>query len=200
MSYDFMFTKEKQQELKKEYAVLLNDVWKGNKRMIDYCLKDADILFKTSDGFIVEIEKPRIQKHFCFGYRLGDDGTEYRDANAAARAASKDVDYFMSKNLRGLKQDIENYSKENEDFYFQNHYYSQTNNVMKNIVGFNYWQVPDDITKGEYKKYTPVNKEDRALIIAAYKEELKRFTKRLETYLKKYGLSCVRTWSYWQDA
>ena len=200
MSYDFMFTKENQTKLKQEYAALLPDVWGKDKKMIDFCLKKADLLFKTSEGFIVEIEKPSIKKHFCFGYRLGDDGTEYREANAAASAARKDVDYFLEENLQDLKRRIENLSKENEDYYFQNHYWKQTNNVMKSLVSFHYWEVPADISKGEYKEYTPVNKEARALILAAYKEELKRFTKRLETYLKRYGLSCVHTWSYWQDA
>ena len=175
MSYDFMFTKENQTKLKQEYAALLPDVWGKDKRMIDFCLKKADLLFKTSNGFIVEIEKPSIKKHFCFGYRLGDDGTEYREANSAARQAEKDVDFFMTENLQELKRTIENLSKKDNDYYFQNHYWRQTNNVMKNVVNFYYWNIPADI-------------------------ELKRFTKRLETYLKKYGLSCVHTWSYWVDA
>ena len=67
MSYDFMFTKEKQADLKKEYADLLPDVWGSDKRMNEYCIKKADILIKTSNGFILEIEKPGIKKDFCFG-------------------------------------------------------------------------------------------------------------------------------------
>lgn len=199
MSYDFMFTKEKQAELKKEYAALLPDVWGSDKRMIDFCLKKADLLFKTSDGFIVEVEKPSIKKCFCFGYRLGDDGTEYKEANNAARQAEKSVDYFVEENLRGLKKQIKEYEKM-ENYFFQDHYYSQTNKVMKNIVGFEYWNTPADVQNKEYKKYSPIPQKDKELIVAAYKEELKRFTKRLETYLKRYGLSCVRTWSYWVDA
>lgn len=200
MSYDFMFTKENQTKLKKEYAALLPDVWGKDTKMIDFCLKKADLLFKTSDGFILEIEKPSIKKHFCFGYRLGDDGTEYREANSAARQAEKDIDFFMAENLQELKRIIENLSKKENDYYFQNHYWRQTNNVMKNVVSFYYWNIPADIAKKEYKEYTPVSEKDKSLILAAYKEELKRFTKRLETYLKKYGLSCVHTWSYWVDA
>lgn len=198
MSYDFMFTKEKQADLKQEYAALLPDVWGSDKRMNEYCLKKADILIKTSNGFILEIEKPGIEKDFCFGYRLGDDGSEYNEANDAARAAKKSVEYFVEQNLEGLKKTIEEYSK--NDLYYRNHYYRQKNNVMKSIEYFRYYEVPADIQKKEYKEYTPVNEQDKALIIAAYKEELKRFSKRLETYLKRYGLSCVRTWSYWVDA
>lgn len=198
MSYDFMFTKEKQADLKKEYAGLLPDVWGSDKRMNEYCLKKADILIKTSNGFILEIEKPGIKKDFCFGYRLGDDGTEYNEANDAAKAARKSVEYFVEQNLEGLKNTIEEYSK--NDLYYHNHYYSQKNNVMKSLEYFRYYEVPTDIQKKEYKEYTPVSEQDKALIIAAYKEELKRFLKRLETYLKRYGLSCVHTWSYWVDA
>ena len=39
------------------------------------------------------------------------------------------------------------------------------------------------------------NGEERALT----KEEREKFEKRLRTYLKRYGTSKLRTWTYWLD-
>ena len=44
-----------------------------------------------------------------------------------------------------------------------------------------------------------LNPEDIDRIIEGYKEVIKNFDKRLKTYLKKYGLSKVKAWSYLSD-
>ena len=42
-------------------------------------------------------------------------------------------------------------------------------------------------------------KEDLLLIIEVYKQQIENFKKRLNTYLKRYGLSKLRTWTYLVD-
>lgn len=45
-----------------------------------------------------------------------------------------------------------------------------------------------------------VSAEQRAMLIKAVEYRLKQFEKRLHTYLKRYGVSKIHTWTYWRDA
>ena len=195
-----MFDKNTQKELKEQYRILLGDVWGSDNHMIDFCTKKAEVVFKTEKGFFCEVEKTDIKKDFCFGYSLSRyDSEDYDNANSMAAHAKKSVDYFKEENLKKLNDCINFYSDTSNELYFQNHYINQKNNVLKNVVSFEYWNEPKDIFSKEFKEYTPVSDKDRELIVAAYKKELELFTKRLETYIKKYGLSKVKSWSYWRD-
>lgn len=193
-----MFDKESQNKLREEFRILMADVWGKDNHMIDYCVKDADLFIKTSQGYIMEIEKPRIETSFCFGYHDYVDG-DYERANNMADFAEKDFDYFREKNLEKIQFSINWLSETNKKFYFRNHYCSQTMETLKSIESFQPWDEPADVFKKEFKIYKPVPDEDRLLLIKAYEVEKERFSKRIETYLKRYGLSKVRTWSYWAD-
>lgn len=195
-----MFDKNTQKELKEQYRVLLGDVWGSDNHMIDFCTKKAEVVFKTENGFFCEVEKTDIKKNFCFGYSLSRyDSEDYDNANRMAAHARKSVDYFREENLKKLNDCISFYSDTRNELYFQNHYISQKNNVLKNVVSFQYWNMPKDIFNKEYKEYTPVSENDRKLIVEAYQKEKELFSKRLETYIKRYGLSKVNSWSYWRD-
>ena len=50
-----------------------------------------------------------------------------------------------------------------------------------------------------HKKLRKLDKEDIQLIIDGLEIVLKNFEKRLDTYLKKYGLSKIQTWTYLVD-
>lgn len=189
-----MFNKENQKALKEEYKELLKDVWHNDERMIDYCLKKNELLIKTEKGYILEIEKQSIKKDFCFGYRLNSHDTdEYDAANRMANHVQSDADYFYDENMKSFKAYIEEFSDKDNRFFFQNHYYKQTNNVMKsvNCISPVYPEKPDT----EF-----ISENDRELILAAYKECAERHSKKIATYLKRFGTSKVRSWSYWEDA
>ena len=52
-----------------------------------------------------------------------------------------------------------------------------------------------------YKEFIngELSKSDIQKILNILAEELQKFAKRLNTYLKRYGLSKVHSWSYWRD-
>lgn len=55
-------------------------------------------------------------------------------------------------------------------------------------------------TCGQGAEYDEATKAERhAAIIAAYEEHHRKHCKKVETYLKRYGLSEVKTWTYWVD-
>ncbi len=113
--------------------------------------------------------------------------------------ARKSVDYFREQNLKRLNECINFYSDSSHELFFYNHYTAQNNNILKKVVSFDYWNEPKDVFNKEFKEYTPVSEKDRKLIVDAYKKELELFTKRLEAYIKRYGLTKIRSWSYWRD-
>lgn len=188
-----MFSKENQAALKEEYGKLLKDVWKDEK-MIKYCLNKNELLIKTEKGYILGIEKQGIEKNFCFGYRLNSSDTdEYDAANRMANRAQSDSDYFIAENMKKFDEYVKAFSDKDNRFFFQNNYHSQKNNILKNVncVSYFYPEKPDM----EF-----ISENDRELILAAYKEYRERHAKKVQAYLKRYGTSKVRSWSYWEDA
>jgi hypothetical protein len=60
-----------QVELRELYHnILETERWHGDKKMVDYCMSQAAYIVKLTSGDITIIDKPRIEKHFCFGYSL----------------------------------------------------------------------------------------------------------------------------------
>ena len=190
-----MFDAKTQKLLREEYRVMLDDVWSGHEGMTEHCMKTTDLLVKLDNRKMIAIQKPSIETHFCFGYRLSKTDTEEFDkANTMARFASRSEEYFMKENLSKLNDTINFYSDKTNELYLVNHYRSQPNDTLKAIATFRYRNHPDDMSD-----YTLVTDSQREVIVQAYKEERKRFTKRLNSYLKRYSMSKVKTWSYWED-
>lgn len=190
-----MFDTKTQKKLKEEYRALLEDAWRGDDSMVEYCLKNTDLLVKLDNGIMVAINKPRIETSFCFGYRLSSSDTEeYDSALAKALHAMESEEHFMKANFKGLDDMIAHLSDRQHDLYLVNHYYNQTNNKLKSIKSFQWTCKPQDMTG-----YDLMSDRQREALIDAYNVERERFTKRLKSYLKRYGLSKVRAWTYWED-
>ena len=62
----------------------------------------------------------------------------------------------------------------------------------ENVVYLNYWDTPRQGLKH-------ISDNDRRAMIEAWKIVGRDFRRKIDTYLKRYGLSKVQTWSYWQD-
>lgn len=188
-----------QKELKKEYErILSTDVWPKRRDMVDYCVKEAAHIVELTNGDIIVIEKPRIKKDFCFGYRDSRyDTVEFDEANAAADHARSSTDYFLAENLAAIDdviKHLEGKERSSWDFHVCIPYYNQSeSSKLKKIREF-YWHDENG------RKYPKLEGEDRARVLEGYKAVRASFEKRLHTYLKRYGLSKVNSWSYWVDA
>lgn len=190
-----------QKELKQRYAeILAADVWRNDQSMVDYCVKEAGYIVELSNGDIVAIEKPRIEKNFCFGYSDSRYDTEdYDRANAMAAHAGSSEDYFLEKNLAGIDQMIALLEgKDSSRWVFKVciPYSGQPeSSKLKSVHQYHRWD------ENEYAKQFPeLVGEDRQRVIDGYKAVRAEFEKRLHRYLKRYGMSKVHAWSYWQDA
>lgn len=188
-------------EVKDLYATLENSYIKEygddeNSRKYVKWLKNTylDSLTELTTGEIVEIEKPKIKTSFCFGYGFCGVSSQEQMNEAAdlAERASKSEKFFISENLKQIDVQI----KEAED-ETRNGYLFETGLDGFYTVGF-MSEYKHSMYYGN-KQHKVISADDRAGYIVALKKCKERFEKRLQTYLKRYGLSKIESWSYLCD-
>lgn len=187
-----------QKELKQRYAEILSaEVW-SDQSMVDYCLKKAAHIVELENGDIIIIDKPSIQKNFCFGYSDSRYDTEDLDrAERMAAHARKSVDYFMKENLSGINTTITQLNGQDSnryEFRIAIPYTGQPKDSQLKSI----WPVARWENRGS--EFPVLEGENLRRVIEGYEVVKAAFEKRLNTYLKKYGLSKIHSWSYWQDA
>ena len=171
--------------------------------MLNYFKKEASGICKLSNGGLLVFEKPSIETSFCFGYHdSAYDNDSYDEANRMAHHASTSEEYFMNANLRYIDEQIKQMNDENAigDIYlYRESYCSEREplNVWK-YRRLTIWSAQENASS--YKDLRPCSDADKDIILEALKCERTKFEKRLKAYLKRYGLSKVKSWSYWMDA
>lgn len=170
--------------------------------------------------YFFPIEKSRMKKDFCFGYGLNGVSTEeeYTGAVEMKNHASKNEKYFLDENLNEINEEIkvlEAYIK-NIDNLYNFHEDLRKNELDRyNYDGkiFLYSSYRNRDYQVNYTFYNNLNeyhpyknfilreatKEEIEIILNALIQEKENFTKRLQTYLKRYGTSKLRTWTYLVD-
>ena len=175
-------------ELIKRYA----DIdYPNNKSMNNYILKSTSEVIETSKGYLIRFEKPSIKTRFCFGHGCNGISTSEDVKNACnmAQNARTNEQYFIEKNLEGINERIKEYEENNL-------YYSDLKTgILKSIVSEN---VLNHFRNGIHNE-EQVSKQDKELILNTLKSEKTKFEKRLNTYLKRYGLSKIHSWTYLVD-
>ena len=163
-----------------------------SKKWVDYYMRNVEVVAELTDGSLFVIGKKSVQKEVCFGYGYCgiSNENEYRCARMMADAMRTDEQAFIEANL-------EDFSPFDETRYTLHPYIGRRG-------GFAYlrmlrtWQVMDcyDIQRENIKEASP---EDVEIIRQAYADARAKFIKRIQAYLKRYGLSKVRSWTYLVD-
>lgn len=180
-------------DIKERFTQELEKVWGNDSKMVDYCVKESAVLVELEDGNIYSIEKPRIETHFCFGYGLNGVTTQEdmeRAYNCESHARN-DGDYFKQENLAPINQRISVLRDKDYKVYKGQRYISGGDK----IVGLEFckaWESPS-------ARFVELNDNEREKLIEAYEQVKVSFEKRLNTYLKRYGTSKLRTWTYLVD-
>ena len=206
-------TKAEKEMLRTEFA----KAWKDQK-MIDYCTNKIAELEILPNGNIVTVDKQTIEKDFCFG----ESGYDYDNAQAMAAHARKSEDYFKKQNMRFfedcLNELTECVNMNNDGRYVltiaERAYISQTEDCK--LVSLRWYKITEiidslggsciieDLPGTEVTihgiTYRIATKEEVYQIYEMYKRAAKNHEKKVDTYLKKYGTSKVRSWTYWRDA
>lgn len=200
---------EKQNALREQYRVDMNKVWNGSQHMVDYCVKKAVRFVPVNGDCIIAIEKPKIETKFCFGYSDSRYDTEdYDRANDMAYHARTSVQYFIHENMRDMKKTLSMLRKirrGNGRAWFSGYgvcsvYIGQKYSTKNSDSKAYYYSIGNiDRAVGRTDDAIEISMEDLDELIMAYKIEVHNFHKRVYSYLKRYGLSKVESWSYWQD-
>lgn len=202
-------------ELLEEVREIYSQEWSGNQKMIDYCVGKISDLVKLSNGFIIEIEKRNIEKDFCFGY--GYQGMTEEEANSAADHAGKSQEYFKRENMKDFRRWLEYIDGGDPNgwahytFVLLDRYdeaeklkvirFCRVSELLDALGG----SADLEAVKGTFctfegrRAYIPTD-EDRAAIRAGYVSAMDKHEKKIDAYLKRYGLAHVNSWSYWADA
>lgn len=189
-----------QKELKELYLNILKQNPKNNTSWLKYYMNKIGYIVELEDKNLYIIEKPRIKTEFCFG----EHGYDYDDASKAAETAATSEKYFISVNMKNLEDEIKQVKKWPETNYdYTKKMYLLPHNEEYEGRKTMYTRLLTDYDGAKDKDTAqgrPVSKKDRYAIIGGYQEVQKRFLTRLKTYLKKYGMSKIHTWTYWADA
>lgn len=175
--------------------------WGDDKHMTDYCVKKTDTAVILSTGAIFTIDKRDIKTHFCFGYSTCGQGEEYEAAERAKQHAAASLDYFRKENTTDSAEDLERV-KNAPYMYTYTHYIGDNAGAVVSVLTLDH---PAEYYREHYPQRLPfteyhlANDADRAAIIAAYEEHHRKHCKKVENYLKRYGLSKIKTWTYWVD-
>lgn len=199
-----------QKELKEKYMnVICKEVWVDDEGMQKYAKNECNYVVELASGDIISIDKPRIEKDFCFG--MGMYGTytddECKRAENAAENARKNQQYFIDQNMRDLNSDIkvlnECLDRMNGKECYVYIKYSGTSDdcILKEWKTVRLGENPDYMPFKWYglRDVKKLDAADIQRIIDGLEEVKKSFAKRLNTYLKKYGLSKVNAWTYCVD-
>lgn len=182
-----------QKALSAEYRQILEQVWNGDAKMVDFCVKKAERYVPVTGGFIT-LKKPGIQKDFCFGYQSSAGSTEeYDRANSLADYASRSQAYFISENLRDIDREIREI-RNGADIALRKRYGDrQKSGRYLELVFLG----PCERCRDSMDR---VNETDRKAILEAMEGRREAFILRLNAYLKRYGMRHVNSWSYCMDA
>ena len=197
--------------LLEEYMQEWTKVWQ-DQSMLDYNRKRFSGAVRLTNGGILYFEKPRIDSSFCFH----DEGPQYEFyRHMMADRETRLRDYFLHENLDDMDEEIR--ALECNCRFPEGEYHSHYNCKTWYLERCRYtcetaplrlWQarawsaydVEHETWRYEPGTYEKMCDEDRLAILEGLKREREKFKKRLQAYLKRYGTSKIRTWTYWADA
>lgn len=190
----------------------------GSQEMIDFCVNKVAAAAILPSGEIVTVDKQSIETRFCFG----ESGYDYEEAQAAARHAAQSQDYFRAENMSHFDKwisDLEEarnmtgnylltinagcYNGQTADCKLRSINFQRISKVLDDLGGSAFLaDLPGQtITeRGSGRNYRIATREEVDAILTAYKEARAAHEKKVNAYLKRYGMSKVDTWTYWIDA
>ena len=104
-----MKEKKEQKALKEKYMnIMVTEIYPNSVRMQEYARKKCEYVIELANGNIIDIDKPSIEKNFCFGYGMYARSTdeEVASAEACAEHAKTNTEYFIAENMKQVTENI----------------------------------------------------------------------------------------------
>lgn len=193
----------------KEYSKAWN-----SPHMIKYCVDNLANVAILPNGDIISIDKKSIETSFCFG----ESGYDFDEAAKMADHARKSTEYFKNENMKHFNKwidDLEEVKKETSNYFIlirDIHYTGQTPDCkLRCLEWVKKWEVLECfggegcLSEMPGKHIDKLNgriatSEEIEIILEAYKQARDAHEKKVDTYIKRYGLTKVHSWTYWREA
>lgn len=162
--------------------------WAKGQQDPDYILKAYESAVRLADG-VVLLDHPKIKTEFCFR----DEGPDYEFYKEFGSDKNLLQDYFIRENMdqNGIAE-----PDENTDMYIVKY----AGEYRPGRVCVYFLGSPEYLNLRREDIIRKATDEERRTYLAELGRVRKAFRKRLDTYLKKYGVSKLHIWSYWADA
>lgn len=201
-------TREEQAKNMTAYREALQAIYGNDQGMIDYCMKETEIVVSVR-GMLFPIEKRKVEKHFCFGYSDCGQGQDYMAAIREADKARNDSTYFKAQNLKYYASWIENLDSTDAIALCESY---GKHSPIRSLRAFAWWEALESVG-GEARledlkgaMVTSCRREvyfltdaERQTVKEAFEQAMKAQEKKLDAYLKRYGTSKIKAWTYWLD-
>lgn len=164
---------------------------------VDYIV---DVI-KIDDEHYITFEKQEMEKSFCFRYSNIYGPTSEEASKACENFGEKE---FKERNLNKFDHKYERVLKhlEKHETVMLRLEYAGCG-MMKNYGAEIVYIETDEDAPLKNGDIISLSTEDSNRIRESYKKHVQdlrqAFEKRLDTYLKKYGMSKIRKWTYWAD-
>lgn len=182
-----------EKSLIEEYIEEMKKFYPTDKTMWDYFRKETSAVVKLSNGMYLPLDKPKIETNFWFAESDMGTAPTMEEAIHSCEVMKTSEQAFINANTREMRDSIK--SLEGSNWYCLKRKYPAKNGVEFNVAKLLSLSAASYYDGEEIS----LSSEDRTLIIEAKKRELEKFRKRLNTYLKRYGLSKVSARTYWAD-
>lgn len=183
-------------ELKEKFVEEIKKEW-SSPSMQKWCIGELSNGYQLQNGYLVEFTKPRIKKDFCFGagYNGISSSEDWERAGEMADTARTSEQYFIKENFEENFKRIEE-TLNSEDKIYVIPYGKSYGNVsyLKTEKYLLYYATESE--KSVAIQLPRIDIENLKLVL---EEEKQKFQKRLNTYLKKFGLSKINSWTYLVD-
>lgn len=191
-----------------EYILTGDKLKEWNKKdPFDDKIKSTDIVVYLSSGVhYINLQSQPLETRFWFGYSNTGQGETRAQAQARCEYASTHEDYFIEENTSKLRNQLARLK----------HEYTGTSKYLYMEKFYERWELyqtkdnPDDPnwidTLNSYDKQRyeagnlrAITSEERERLIVGYQLALEIQERRCQKYLKRYGLTKIKTGVYWID-
>ncbi len=173
------------EDLRKEYEKVWTNEKGIDEEMINYCINKISLYLKTEDGFFYILEKKKINTKFFISE---GDNRSIKEALTICNEIKTKEDFFIEDNLSNINYLINTIKNNKNNLFFATIY---KNSKIVAITTTKY-----DVLNKENRKLSPDEEIEVLKICEKYKEMQ---TKKINSYLKRFGLSKIKANTYWGD-
>lgn len=184
-----IFKNEKMNTIKEELKQEYEKVWTRkngiDEKMVDYCMDKIALFLKTEDGYFYILEKEKLNTKFFISE---GSNRSMEEALNICKEIKTTEDFFIEENLSKINYLINTINNNKNNLFFAERF---KNSKIVSITTNKY-----NVFNKENRKLT-TDEEAEALNLCEKFKELQM--KKINSYLKRFGLSKIQANTYWID-